>query len=606
MTRQATASTLPDLRGDRVARFAAIVYALVILPFVVPVLDAEQLLGFTSKYTHLLLILTTLVALLHGMGVHRERSHRWFWLAIATAYIAWLTVRLLYLAVPEDTEASLRAADALYLCYYASLLVAVSFRPHLAQASSNSAERWIEVLGTLLFAFGLLIYFVFIPAAEGRTQHLESVAPFLMFGVFNLLLLGSLVVLWRAADAGSSWRRIYGLLALSAGAWCMLDVVEATIQAWGIVALEPAGPWDLFWLLPYAFVIAAARLGVVAVHATEQATEVVPADTRRKEMWGTGRLLAFAATLPALHLALSAVGSQSVATSPARAACAATSLVILTTLAFLQQRYASQQRARVIRQLAGREEQLRRSQKLEAIGTLAAAIVHEFNNLLFAIGGSTELALQGVPQRSEAADDLRQARKSTARAAALSKRLLLLSRRQPQELRDVSLNELTANISQLLERLLGQGITSELRIAPVLDSVCADPSQIEQVVLNLAMNARDAMSEGGTLIIETSNLLVEDPDRPIDDLAPGRYVKIAVSDTGRGIDPRIRDRIFEPFFTTKPDDQGTGLGLSICHDIIQAHGGHIDVRSTPGRGTTVSVLLKSSGETLTGPRLSTR
>ncbi len=590
---------LHNLLADRVVRVSGLVYAVVMLPFLLPAIDSEWLLEFANNYTHLLLIIVTLVALLHGMGACRQQAHRRFWLAIAAAYIAWLGVRVLYLAVPEDTGSSLLAADGLYLCYYAGLLVAVSFRPHLAQAATtSSAGRWIEVLGTLLFAFGLLIYFVFIPASEDRSQHLESITPFLMFGVFNLLLLGTLLALWHATDAASYWRWVYGLLALNVAAWSVLDVIEGAIEAKAISAVDAVSLWDTLWLLPYALVIVAACVGVVSAPATAQRMEVAPIPQPQEQLWGTGRLLAFAVTLPALHLGLVAIGFQNYEASRTRAACAATTLVVLGALAFVQQRYSSGQRDRAVRDLARREKQLRRSQKLEVVGKLAAGIAHEFNNLLVPVRAFTELALDQTPKRSEVADDLHQVLEATARATGLAKQLLVFSRHEPPELSDLALNDLTANISRLLDRLMGHGIKPEFRIAPVVDNVWADASQIEQVIMNLAINARDAMPGGGVLTIETSNLLVEEYDRSVEGLVPGRYVKISVSDTGCGMDQQLRDRVFEPFFTTKPGDQGTGLGLSICHDIVQAHGGHIDLQSTPGEGTTVSILLKSSGESV--------
>jgi PAS domain S-box-containing protein len=237
------------------------------------------------------------------------------------------------------------------------------------------------------------------------------------------------------------------------------------------------------------------------------------------------------------------------------------------------------------------EDQLRQTQKMEAIGTLSGGIAHDFNNLLTVIKGYTGLVLNSAPDDStralvahidEAAD----------RAAALTSQLLAYSRRQVLQPRVLNLNALVLNLDKLLQRLIGEDITMKTVIEPNLGSVKADPGQIEQVIMNLAVNARDAMPKGGSLTIETANVnLDEGYSRTHEGVRPGPQIMLAVSDTGSGIDTATRSHIFEPFFTTKGIGRGTGLGLSMAYGIVKQSGGSIEVYSEPGHGTTFKIYL---------------
>jgi len=238
------------------------------------------------------------------------------------------------------------------------------------------------------------------------------------------------------------------------------------------------------------------------------------------------------------------------------------------------------------------EQQLRQSQKFEAIGSLAGGIAHDFNNLLNVIGGYGELILNHV-----ASDDLvhtmaTQINSSVARAASLTRQLLAFSRKQVLKPDILSLNDICRDIGQMLQRLIGENIELITNYEPGLWPMKADRSQLEQVLLNLAVNARDAMPSGGRLIIETSNVeLDEHYERTHTSHHAGSYVLLTVSDTGEGMTPEVQSHIFEPFFTTKERDKGTGLGLATVYGIVKQSGGFIYVYSEPGRGSTFKVYL---------------
>jgi PAS domain S-box-containing protein len=225
------------------------------------------------------------------------------------------------------------------------------------------------------------------------------------------------------------------------------------------------------------------------------------------------------------------------------------------------------------------EEQLRQTQKMEAIGLLAGGVAHDFNNLLTAMRGYCEILLPELALGTAARDAATHIHRSTLRAASLTGQLLALTRRQPHQPKVILLNDVVTQLGALLGRIIGEDITLELRLCPELGCVRADATQIEQVLLNLAVNGRDAMERGGKLIIETANERASDGDK----------VRLSVRDTGRGMSEEVRRRVFEPFFTTK--DMGTGLGLSIVSNIVSQNGGSIRVESAPGQGAAFHILL---------------
>ena len=238
------------------------------------------------------------------------------------------------------------------------------------------------------------------------------------------------------------------------------------------------------------------------------------------------------------------------------------------------------------------EEQYRQAQKMEAIGQLAGGVAHDFNNVLTAIEGYCTLASEGVPADHLVQDDLREIHRAAERATSLTRQLLAFSRRQVLQPRVLDLRESLSSVAPMLKRLIGEHIAVVVRATGDVGRVKADPGQIEQVVLNLAVNARDAMPNGGTLVLEVA-------DAPLDaayssrhvSTKPGRYVMLAVSDTGEGMDATTQSRVFEPFFTTKPKDKGTGLGLSTVYGIVKQSNGYIWLYSEVGHGSTFKVYL---------------
>jgi PAS domain S-box-containing protein len=244
-------------------------------------------------------------------------------------------------------------------------------------------------------------------------------------------------------------------------------------------------------------------------------------------------------------------------------------------------------------ELAVAQEALRQAQKMEAIGQLTGGIAHDFNNILTGITGSLDLVQMRLSQgrMSEAERFISAAQNSARRAAVLTQRLLAYSRRQTLDPKPTDVNKLIAGLEELVRRTVGPAIAVEVVAANALWGARVDPSQLENALLNLCINARDAMPDGGRLTIETANRVMEDRAALQRDLAPGPYICVSVSDTGAGMTPEVVAKAFEPFFTTKPIGQGTGLGLSMVHGFVRQSGGQVRIHSEVGKGTSVSLYL---------------
>ncbi len=238
------------------------------------------------------------------------------------------------------------------------------------------------------------------------------------------------------------------------------------------------------------------------------------------------------------------------------------------------------------------EERLRQAQKMEAVGQLAGGVAHDFNNLLSVIIGYSEILLAQSNTEDENYELLEQIQQAGEQAASLTRQLLAFGRKQTLQVKILNVNDIVQDMTKMLRRMIGEDIEMVLRTDPLLGQVQADPSQMEQILMNLASNARDAMPQGGTLTLTTANIDLEQAQScPDADIAPGPYVMLTVSDTGQGMDEVTSTHAFEPFFTTKELGKGTGLGLATVYGIVKQSNGHIELESQLGHGTTFRIYL---------------
>lgn len=228
------------------------------------------------------------------------------------------------------------------------------------------------------------------------------------------------------------------------------------------------------------------------------------------------------------------------------------------------------------------EEELQQAQRLDAVGRLAGGIAHDFNNILTIIRTNAQMLIESMPENDSRIEDIQEIKQASDRAASLTAQLLAFGRKQILQPKVLDLNECITSVETLLKRVLGGNIIIKTELIPHGATVLADPTQIDQVIINLAVNARDAMPEGGALTIRTGRTK--------------EMITLTVSDTGTGMDEETKARIFEPFFTTKPLGSGTGLGLAMVHGIVTQSGGHVDVESAPGTGTSITIFLPRAAE----------
>ena len=242
------------------------------------------------------------------------------------------------------------------------------------------------------------------------------------------------------------------------------------------------------------------------------------------------------------------------------------------------------------------EHQLQHAQKMEVVGQLAGGIAHDFNNLLTAVLGYAAMGASQAPPGGNLRTSFQEIQMAAERAVDLTRQILAFSRRQATEMKQLSLNDVVLNTEKILRRLIGENIEQKIVTEPDLGTASADPRQLEQVLINIVVNARDAMPSGGKLIIETANLTLDsDYAGGHAEVPRGRYVTLAISDTGTGIPAEVLPHIFEPFFTTKDHGKGTGLGLSISYGVITQAGGHITARTKIGEGTTFTICASTEG-----------
>ncbi len=615
------------LRRNPVAWIAVAAFGVVLFPYFVPILSPTAMENFGDLYGDFPLLLATIAALQYRRSEISQGTERRFWDLWTLAFVCWLIVRLLYATVPlEYLEWWFElVVDAMYMLFYLCIVLALEFRPDRpVPASLGTLRRRFEALGAGVFLFALLFYFAVIPNVLSPDEYWTWIPSMLLYVTLDAIVLARLLHV-RYDCRSTRWRTLYGLLALTAAMWLASDALEmlvyADVTAW---MDSPGRLWDLIWYVPFIPVIVAGLLRLYPFpneDPDEDAYEGGPEPHRGR---GT-MLLIYTALLPVIHFALYGLGVADSESRAPREVLAFVSVFVLAGIALgwqqllqwenrrleAERRLNEERRLETVRRLEREraekellseqrtlEAQLQQAQKMEAVGQLSGGMAHDFNNILTVIMANADLVDAALPtechgQRS----DLQELREAARRGSAMVKRLLGFSRQALLSPRPVNLSELVDELLVTLRRLIPETITIEFSAEQLTQAVVADPGAVEQILINLATNARDAMPEGGTLTVDVRSAHLDEQHRSIHGWGEtGDYLCLSVRDVGAGMNDETKERLFEPFFTTKQPGEGTGLGMAMIYGLVKQHRGFVGVESAPGEGTTVRVYFPVAGE----------
>jgi signal transduction histidine kinase/ActR/RegA family two-component response regulator len=470
-------------------------------------------------------------------------------------------------------------SDCLFLAAYGLAVLAIETRPDAppppGEQTRASAYEWI---GGGILGAGLMAYFVIIPSRVAPDAYETYVSSMTLFVLLDLAILARLV--WLASVAAERrWRATYGTLAAAFLVTLLSDAAELLAYRAG-GDLEMSGIWGIAWVAQFPFFTAAA---VVACHVSgpRAAQEARPAVADPS----VSPLVPFTFALPAVHLGGRLAGWLDPRFDGYRGTVVLSCMLALGLLAIAAHRRAERRHRRVRRELQRVQAELQRARKMEALGRLAGGVAHDFNNLLSVVIGYSELLLERAAPGDRQLESLQQIQDAAERAVAITRQLMTFSQRGLIEGGTFEVDRAVLAREDLLTRLVGPAI--DLRLRPTAEGgwTMGDIQQFERVLINLVANAREAMPDGGTVEIGTRWVDVEEEGEA--SLPAGRYLEVSVSDTGCGMSDEVLAHLFEPFYTTKPRGQNRGLGLAVVYGIVRQAGGHVEVSSTVGKGTTV-------------------
>ncbi len=574
------------LYRDPWLRAATLVFATVAAIYAIPDMPRAQLAWIGERVAHPALLVLAMVALVKGITEVRHWEERRFAILLAVAFAFWLAERVFHPAWYAQLQ-SAGFTDAWYLAYYLAAALACELRPHRHSGWSNDGRgvKW-QFVGSIAFSVTLFLYFSVLPRAVDTAVEPNPVPSLLLYICLDLWLIARFSFVAAQCQEWPRWRAIYSLLAainLFILAGDSLDCFAALRgqQFWA------GSPRDLLAYVPMVLATAAGRLRQLTTEpdVTGRSPERMP--------FTPGFVYAlfwYALSLPIIHfLASTALDPQSL--GERRILVGIYMMASVVVILYYQRRLEARQRS-LQDDVAQMNEQLQQSRRMESLGRMAGGVAHDFNNLLMVIHGYSQMLRDALGEKSPLGRPAQEIQKAADRASSLTQQLLAFSRKQVLQPRIFDLNRSVWEVSKMLRRLIGEHILLEVLPSAEPAWVKADPSQFDQVIVNLTLNARDAMPDGGRLTIALEMAEVGEMfAQRFPDMEPGRYVRVTVKDTGVGMDPQTRLRIFEPFFTTKQRGRGTGLGLASVYGIVQQSNGVIDVESTPGQGTSFLIYL---------------
>lgn len=584
-----TRAVAAALLRDPIVIALLVVWALGALPYALP-LDQAWLAQYQALVLFPPLIAMAVIACVHGLKRLESWQERQFWTLVGAGFTAWLVSYLPYYFLPAGAR-GLRfelTGELLYLLFYICLLLALDVRPHLATSSRvGDVERWIKSLGAVLLTFAALVYFVLIPAAFNPSDYGTWVPSLSMYVALDVFVVIRVVALAAHASPGR-WRLLYSALGLATTLMLVVDVFEYLGWA-GALRVVDGHPVDLFWTVPLVAYALAVRLR----HHAGAAPAAVPfLEAFETSPLRTGSfLLTCALSAPAIHLLLYLAGLLDPTTKTIREWVVLATLVVLGGLAAVAYRSVERERVAMRRRQQQLEAQLRQAERVQTLAKMAESLTHDFSNLLQVIGGRCEPLLAELPRESPLREDIEAIRAAARRITALVVQLMELLRTEFDAPQVVRLSDIVRGAEHFIRRLASDQVRLETRVRAARDVVRVDPRQIERVLYSLAANAREAMPDGGTLVVETFDIDLSVRGGGELGLVPGPYAALSVVDSGSGMSEETLARAFQPFYTTRRGAERTGLGLTNAMLVVSHYGGTIRIDSQLGKGTTVAVYL---------------
>jgi signal transduction histidine kinase/ActR/RegA family two-component response regulator len=480
--------------------------------------------------------------------------------------------------------------DALYLLHYVPFIAAVvALGSGQAAGERGRLARWLRPSFFAAAIVGWTIYAVLLPASVSEAVTSSRWLTFVVLDIVVLASVGAALLQLRTPRARTLLAWLLAAFALATGV-NLFDTV-----AIGTFLMPTHGSGAVFVRgLPLLAFVLAIRLR----HHLPQAAALPAADDDVKDPSRLSSAIAVVLTafsLPVAHTAAMVLGLVSASIQSAQDHVVATTTLLLGVLGAAMYHVTEIDRTHLARERRDLERALLQTQTMEAIGRLSGGIAHDFNNLLTAIGGYSDMVAESLPDTDTTARSMKHVRTAVEQASGLTRQLLVFSRHQVLHAESVDVNDLLRDVPARLRHLLGERIDVQLALSDDAPLAWVDPVQFEQVLLNLLVNSRDAMLDGGSIRLTTSEAVLGDgASRGWPGSKPGRYVRLTVTDTGTGIPPEVLPQIFEPFFSTKPPGRGTGLGLALVYGIVGQTGGRVAVESVVGKGTTFVVDLPAS------------
>jgi len=586
---------LRNFRQNFIVPLSLLWLLILLFVYLCPLLENERAL-FAEFYADQPLRLMLIIALIVGMRQISERAERRFWTYLTVAFAFWFIGDIAFQPPPdaEPTVAMGLVEDLMFLAFYPLFLIALEQRPHEGPMGGDRHSTGLLYTGIILFSTCCFTYFTLIEALLAPESYLSVAPSYTYFVVLDLLVTLRLFTL-AFASRGRRWRVLYGLVGLAMAGWTFGDVLDM-LTLKGLIEM-PLGTFvDFIWIPSYYVMIGALwyRNGTLPRRSPGLAgTSIIQGGG----CTGCGRLLLlYAAALPLAHVVIMAADWLSPEGTIHRGVLSLAAALALAALAAVQFR-----RDRIERDHDGTsvsvilsDAEMQESRKMEALGRLAGGVAHDFNNLLTALQGYGDL-MKEADDRGEREELALELSKGIDKASDLTRQLLTFSRRHVLKTEPIDLNQVIGSLDEMVRRIIGEDVELQFNGAGDLWPVDGDQAQLTQVVINLVVNARQAMPEGGRLAIRTANVHIRTRrDLPDADVTMGDYVLLEVRDTGCGIEEDLHTRVFEPFYTGRRGSGGTGLGLATVYGIVKQAGGHINLVSEPDRGSTFSLLFPRS------------